>query len=278
MTAIAFGWAEEAPTFAAADLVARTPRPNTLPASVDAALWRATELGQVAGGACASGWPILDAELPAGGWPCGVVTELLQPQPGVCEWRLLGPVLSAITGKGKDVVLIGPPRALCASGIAQYGVDERRLVWIRAEAPAERLWSTEQLVKAGSAGAVVAWLPQARPEHLRRLQTCSRACTGPVFVCRPLAASHEASAAPLRAVVELGEGWAIDVRLVKRRGAAHERPIALQAMPGALSAALAPRHLCRGSGPPSALDDVEGAMHAVGRSDAARRRQRATAA
>jgi protein ImuA len=34
-------------------------------------------------------------QLPGGGWPQGVVTELLLPHPGVGELRLLAPALAA---------------------------------------------------------------------------------------------------------------------------------------------------------------------------------------
>ena len=81
-------------------------------------------------------------------------TELLQPQPGVMEWRLLGLALRGLMDK--DIVLVGPPRQLHAGGLVQVGIDDRRLVWVLADSPSERLWSTEQLVKAGSCGAVVA--------------------------------------------------------------------------------------------------------------------------
>lgn len=61
---------------------------------------------------------------------------------------------------------------------------------------AERLWKTEQLVNSNACGALLSWLPQARPEQLRRLQVCAQACDDPVFLMRPEAARFEASPSP----------------------------------------------------------------------------------
>ena len=69
----------------------------------------------------------------------------------------------------------GPARHPHLPGLLHEGLDERKLVWICAEAPSERMWVTEQLIKSNAAGAIVAWLPQARQEQLRRLQVCDDA-------------------------------------------------------------------------------------------------------
>lgn len=203
------------------------------------ALWRADELGSPVSRTLSTGHPELDAELPGGGWPCSVVTELLQAQPGVLEWRLLGRAMRAVTAR--DVVLVGPPRALHAAGLAQAGLDDRRLVWLQAQTPAERLWCAEQLVRAGCCGVIIAWLPQARPEQIRRLQVAAQASAGPIFLCRPLATQHEASAAPLRVHAALGADWDIDVHVLKRRGAMHEGLVRLTVPPASLAAVLTPR-------------------------------------
>lgn len=63
--------------------------PRELPRSVAAAIWRGNELGSPVSSVVRSGFAALDAELPGGGWPCHSLTELLQPQPTIAEWRLL---------------------------------------------------------------------------------------------------------------------------------------------------------------------------------------------
>jgi protein ImuA len=190
-----------------------------------------------------TGFDALDAELPGGGWPTQSVCEVLCPQPATLEWRLLGPALRTVvsgTGTG-TVVVVGPPQSPHLPGLRHSGIDEGHLVWVQVDSPAERLWTVEQLVKAGACGAVVAWLPQARPEQIRRLQVCAQACAGLVFLFRQAAARYESSAAPLRVMASCGLDWELLIQVLKRRGPAHEGLVRLESLPGGLSAVLTPR-------------------------------------
>jgi protein ImuA len=217
------------------------PRPGELPPTIEAAVWRGDSLGTPVAAVVSSGFPELDAELPGGGWPRHSVTELLQPQPGVTEWRLLAPAMRQVVAAGGQAVVVGPPKHPHLPGLRHVGLDERQLVWIQAEAPAERLWVTEQLIKANACGLLLAWLPQARPEQIRRLQVAAQGCEGPVFLCRPGAAEHEASAAPLRVQLRFGLDWQLRVHLLKRKGPLHEGELELRSVPGGLEAILTPR-------------------------------------
>jgi len=220
----------------------RTPaRPGELPPDIEAAIWRGNQLGSPVTSVVASGFAALDAELPGSGWPCHSLTEILQPQPTVAEWRLLAPAMQQVVASGGNIVVVGPPKSPHLPGLKHAGLDERHLVWIQAEAPAERLWVTEQLIKTNAAGLLVSWLPQARQEQIRRLQVCAQACDGPVFLCRPAAAEHEASAAPLRVQLRFGLDWELHVHLLKRKGPMHEGEVALASVPGGLEAILTPR-------------------------------------
>jgi protein ImuA len=220
----------------------RTPaRPGELPPDIQAAIWRGSELGSPVSSVLSSGFTALDSELPGAGWPCHSLTEILQPQPTVAEWRLLAPAMRRVVAAGGNIVVVGPPKSPHLPGLKYAGLDERHLVWIQAESPAERLWVTEQLVKANAAGLLVSWLPQARQEQIRRLQVCAQACDGPVFLCRPAAAEHEASAAPLRIQLRFGLDWELHVHLLKRKGPTHEGEIVLSSVPGGLESIITPR-------------------------------------
>ena len=208
---------------------------------VAAAIWRGNELGSSVTQVIPTGWDELDQELPGGGWPCHAITEVLQAQPSLGEWRLLGPMLKAVVAAGKTIVVIGPAKRPHLPGLRRMGLDEHHLIWIQAEAPAERLWVTEQLVKSNACGALISWLPQARPEQIRRLQICAQICDGPVFLCRPAAAEHEASAAPLRVQLRLDLDWALKLQILKRKGPAHEQTLRLPSVPGGLQAIITPR-------------------------------------
>lgn len=216
-------------------------RPGELPPELDSVIWRGDQLGSPVTAVLPTGFPALDAELPGGGWPCHSLSEILQPQPTVTEWRLLAPAMRQVVANGQNVVIVGPPKSPHLPGLRRVGLDERHLVWVQAETPAERLWVTEQLIRANAAGLLVSWLPQARQEQIRRLQVGAQACDGPVFLCRPAAAEHEPSAAPLRVQVRFSLDWALHVHLLKRKGPTHEGDIVLASVPGGLESVITPR-------------------------------------
>ena len=212
-----------------------------LPEATLAAMWRGTELRTQAASVVSSGWAALDQELPGHGWPCQSLTEILAPQPSVLEWRLMGPALRRVVALGGQVLLVGPPKQPYLPGLVHEGIDQRHLVWIQADTPGHRLWVTEQLIKSNAAGAVIAWLPQARQEQIRRLQVHAQACDGLVFLCRPESAQHEASAAPLRLHARYGLDWQLHIEIFKRRGPLHTGVLRLPSVPGGLSSILTPR-------------------------------------
>jgi protein ImuA len=115
-------------------------------------------------------------------------------------------------------------------------VKPRQLVWVRTASVAQSLWATEQAIKSLGPAAVLAWLPHARPEQIRRLQIHAMEGDAPVFLMRPATAQHEPSAAPLRVLVEPAGPAHLGLRIVKRRGAAYEGVITLRAMPSRLAA------------------------------------------
>lgn len=213
-----------------------------LPAHVAQAVWRGTEVGAAAGRALPTGFEVLDAALPGGGWPTQGLSEVLLAQAALCEWRLLAPALPGfLAGRDSRIYLIAPPKPPNAMGLAQLGLAPQQLVWIDVKAPADSLWAAEQLIKSEAAGAVLVWLPQARPEQIRRLQVQALHCDAPVFVFRPEAALRDASPAPLRVSVTLGESWGIDLRIRKRRGASADEVLHLRALPANLQSILPPR-------------------------------------
>lgn len=204
-------------------------------------VWRGDELGCADAPTVSTGFAALDAALPGQGWPTHALTEILLPQAALCEWRLTAPGLAALAAAGGQILLVAPPKRPHAAGLAQWGIGADHLVWIDAATPAERLWTTEQLVKSNPPGAILAWLPQARPEQVRRLQVHAQSCSAPVFLFRPVTMQREASAAPLRLSVALGRDWQLQVRVLKRRGPPHEGVLLLRSIAEPMAAVLPPR-------------------------------------
>lgn len=235
-----------------------------LPAHVEAALWRGAELRPPPVTVHGSGWAVLNAELPGGGWPTMAITELLVSQPGVLEWRLLAPAIRPIVAGGGEVAVVGPPRPPALAGLVQDGVSPERFWRYEVDEPARRLWVTEQLLKGNGCDVLIAWLPQVRQEQLRRLQACAQGFEGLCFVVRPEHAIRDSSPAPLRVTAALAADWDLRLRVVKRRGPVHEQDLLLPAVSGGLSRVLTPALLR-----PSQLDEqplsIEVPLHALGR-------------
>ena len=216
--------------------VRRSPSPKEAPELLHPALWLGHQLGRQADTPQSSGFPQLDAQLPGGGWPQRVLSELLLPHPGVGEMRLLSPCLARIQQAGRLVMLFDPPEKLCGWALAQMGLDVPELLVIQTRckvvAGTDSLWALEQALKSGHVGAVVAWLPQPlRAERLRRLQLAAHAHDGPAFVFREMAAQNRPTAAPLRLALRAGGGDALDLRILKRRGPPLESAFRLDLSP-----------------------------------------------
>lgn len=200
-------------------------------------VWRASELSAGAGPTVSSGHALLDAALPGAGWPCGSLTEVLQAQAGVHEWRLLLPALRVVAG---TVVLIGSPHLPNLPALACHGLAMRSVLLVNADKPADQLWAAEQALRCRDVGALLVWPPQARSEQLRRLhmaaQSANQRQAPLVFAFRPLAAQQESSPAPLRIRLGAAPGHRLELALLKRRGPTLDRPLyLLPALPPALA-------------------------------------------
>jgi len=200
----------------------------TLPAIKN--VWRASEMSPSAAHGLASEFDQLDAQLPGGGWPTGMLTELITRHAGVGELRLLVPVLRRLTQAGKVVILLAPPLIPYAPALASFGIDLDYLIIIQASNAADRLWAVEQTLKSASFGALLAWLPErrTRPEHLRRMQLAAQTATGPVFLFRELEAQFSPSPAPLRLLLLPRPNEQLSVQVLKRRGPVMATPMMLE--------------------------------------------------
>jgi protein ImuA len=217
------------------------------PVSIDAhaGIWRADALARPAGTVLATGHATLDAQLPGGGWPVGALVEILQAHSGQSEWRLLLPAL-ARSGSG-PVVLVGAPHMPFGPGLSAQGLAPERLLWVRASAPAARMWACEQALRCAPVEGVLAWLPQARADQLRRLQMAASEHGKLLFVMRPVGAQSESSPAVLRLLASLQPGGdGVQLEILKRKGPPCAQPLQLPARSARLAALLAqdgPRRL-----------------------------------
>jgi cell division inhibitor SulA/protein ImuA len=188
-------------------------------------IWRGGALSSAAP-AVPTGFAQLDRELPGGGWPAGALSEILGQREGVGELQLVLPALAALSWAGKRVVWLAPPHLPYAPALAAAGVDLAHLAVVRAPGRRDALWAAEQVLRAGSCHALLAWFPSARYEELRRLAVAAEASRAWVALFRPLQAAQESSPACLRLSLEPA-GEALSVQILKRRGAPAAAPLLL---------------------------------------------------
>ena len=209
-------------------------------------VWYGDEVATASTGVSTSGFEALDAVLPGGGWPVGAMTEILHAGPETFAWSLLLPALGpAVLARRRPVLLVGAPHPPFGPALAAQGLPPSQLLWVRSQAAHARLWACEQALRCADVGAVLAWLPQARPTELRRLQLAAAQHDALLWVFRPAEAAGSSAPARLRVRVEAGgeHGGALELHILKRRGPPLERPVQLPAHPPRLAALIAASRL-----------------------------------
>lgn len=220
------------------------PLPQGLPPNV----WRGRELAQAQERSLSTGHPALDAEIPGGGWPLGNLVEVLQLSAEHHVWQLVGPgVAAAMQGLQAPAVLVQPPYQPFGPALRAQGIVPEQLICVRADKSSARLWAAEQAMRCADVSAVLAWLPQARTEDLRRLHLCAQGGEKLLVVFRGIDAQRQASPARLRLLVEGSEE--LEVRILKRRGPPLMLPLQLASHPKRLSELLAARKSRQGRAP-----------------------------
>jgi len=101
------------------------------------------------------------------------------------------------------------------------------------------MWVCEQALRCADVAAVLAWLPQARADQLRRLHMAAGENAKPLFVMRPARAQAESSAAVLRVLVAVQpDSDELRVEILKRRGPPSVQPLVVPARQGRMAALL----------------------------------------
>jgi hypothetical protein len=174
----------------------------------------------------ATGYVTLDRELPGGGWPSGALTEILGGLKGIGELQILMPALAALSTAGKRIVWLAPPHLPYAPALAAAGIDLANLVVVRAPGRRDALWAAEQVLRAGTCFALLAWFHRASYPELQRLAAAAESGRAFVALFRPREAEREPSPACLRIALEPAAGE-LALRILKRRGPPAGAPLRL---------------------------------------------------
>ena len=163
-----------------------------------------------------TGWPFLDATLPARGWPAAALSELWLPADGIGELQLLWPTLARLSQPNDGVIaLIAPPYHPYPPAWQAAGVRLGALQVIRTKTPRDALWAAEQCLRSGACDAVLCWPQQADDRALRRLQVAAETGQALGFAFRPMKAALNPSPAALRIALDSSPR---QLRVLKCRG------------------------------------------------------------
>jgi len=185
-------------------------------------LWRGDQLARVEQ-AVSSGFLELDRALPGGGWPQGTLTELLVDSEGIGELRLLLPVLEKLSRVRAWIALVAPPHLPYAPAFARAGIDPARVAVVDADEK-DRWWAAEQVLRSGSAGALLFWPQSINDARLRRLAVAAQDIATLAFVFADIERAALPSPASLRIRLSgVGEKLRLDV--FKRRGGVIGNPL-----------------------------------------------------
>lgn len=178
-------------------------------------VWRASQLGRAAGAVVDTGYSALSSQLPGGGWPRGALVELLGQQSGIGELRLLAPALAKVCAR--PIAILNPVQKPNGLGLAYIGVPIDKVLMLTPASTADTLWSAEQILRAGTCGALLLWQQHVRNESLRRLQLAAKSADTLFVLFRPLAAAADPSPAELRLTLRAAEAG-VSIEILKRKG------------------------------------------------------------
>ncbi len=183
----------------------------------DPRVFRPRRGGASGASSLSTGFEALDRVLPGGGWPTGVLIELLAGRWGVGELRLIMPALVSVSRAGRWVLWVSPPHVPYAPALAAMGLDPGCCIVTRPDSREERIWTVEQALRSGACGAVLAWHCEGAARHARRLQLAAEAGQALALRFRPPSSAGSRSPAALRLLLQ-ASGTGLHIDILKSRG------------------------------------------------------------
>jgi hypothetical protein len=179
-------------------------------------IWRGNQAHAPVAPVVPSGNAELDALLPGGGWPLGVVIELCCAQQGLGEVSLVLPALARLAADSRWIAMVAPPYPLYAPALAAAGIALKRCLVVDATSTTQALWSAEQVLRSGACAGVLLWSSERDGNALRRLQLAAESGRALCVLYRPYEAARHTSPAAVRLRVDRGPS----LQLFKCRGSA----------------------------------------------------------
>ena len=153
-----------------------------------------------------------------GGWPQQGLVDLLLPQAGIGELRLMLPVLQQLT-QNAYVAWINPPFIPYATALEACGVNTRNILVVRTQSHEDTLWGMERCCLSSGCAGVLAW-PEERKLNIketRRIQLAARSGHTLALFFRPISAITTSLAEPCLAL-RLTQCRPASLDIIKRKG------------------------------------------------------------
>jgi len=103
----------------------------------------------------------------------GGLTEIRTRQEGNRALALVLPALARLSQERRWLAWIAPPHIPAGPLLVSAGVDLSRVLMVHPRACADGLRAVEQALRAGTCGAVLAWLTCVDDETLHRLRSAA---------------------------------------------------------------------------------------------------------
>ncbi|WP_196138143.1 translesion DNA synthesis-associated protein ImuA [Aliikangiella sp. G2MR2-5] len=182
-----------------------------------------------------SGYRKLDQSLHYGGWPQAVLSEILLPQHGIGEIRLLSPLLSQLSQKPGYICWINPPFLPNATALFEQQIQIEKLIFIRTQTTQQTIWTAQQAMSSNACSAVLCWLPaQSLNREIRKLSLAVKSgnCWG--FILRHYKMHTQPSPAALRITLENTTKLKRQLSIIKQPGGWAGQEITLELFPESL--------------------------------------------
>jgi len=187
------------------------------------ALWQAGKISHARRRVVSSGFTVLDAVLPGGGWPADALLEIINPRRAIGELQLLLPAMVELSQRGNWLVWIAPPYLPYAPALAVSGIELKRVLVLPAAAVKDQSsWALEKILQTNACGMALAWPSTLSPGRVRRLQLAAQqgGSLGVLFRDRDVSASPAAMRLRLHALTN-----GLEVDILKARGGGAQRRV-----------------------------------------------------
>lgn len=198
-------------------------QPNVIPPTLQGLLqqggvWNARINPQPLRPVVSSGYPELDARLPAGGWQAGDLCEIWHDSPGQGELSLILPALATLSQQPRWILWVGAPAIPNAAALQQAGVRIEHMLLVHPRNYREAVWCMEEGLRSGHCSAVLGWPLEWHKNHIRRLQVAASEHNSYCWLWPRTGFDASGSPAALRLGVQRPHFNQLQVECFKRRG------------------------------------------------------------